>query len=237
MNSSSADGESSLSLIKWIKQPTSWLSVIATLISISTIVISIATFRLVYADRGEVKVVMPDRVGIKLWCRDAELKRPGDADLLIPLTFTNTGAPRTVQHVTRVTAILSNIYPSKVLGNKEVDLGWSYEYMFVSRQQWFQKYPNEKGRTAEKTGSCDREDYLDYLNRAVPFAIWGGTSAYKLSEFIQIGNGFQQSVRGFDLVVRAEVDHGSPPSSEIVKYECESDQLKDSKFRYCERRR
>jgi len=200
----------------WIKQPGSWLSVVAATISIST-------FYLVYAKKGEVQVIMPDKVGVSL--------SNGSALLLIPLTFTNTGAPRSVNHVTHVTATLRNLDPHMVAGN-EVDLHWRFELTTTGKFQYFLKYPEKKVEEKKRTGKGIRtDDFVDYVGRTFPFALYGGTSVNKLFDFVQNTGVFQTSLRSFELEVRAETD-SKAFSSQVVKYVCEGEELGED-YGYC----
>ena len=161
MKDSSADDAGSHGFVQWVKQPSAWLSVIAAIISISTLIISISTFYLVYARKGDVLVILPDKVGVSL--------SNGDALLLIPLTFTNTGAPRTVNHVTHVTATLRDMKPHEISGN-EVDLHWRFELTTIGNLQYFQKYPEEEKKRKDTKTAAD--DVVQYVGRTFPFALY-----------------------------------------------------------------
>jgi hypothetical protein len=213
---SSTNGKKHPWLMPWIKQPGSWLSVVAAIISVST-------FYLVYAKKGEVRVIMPDKVGVSL--------SNGSALLLIPVTFTNTGAPRTVNHVTHVTATLRKLDPQEVAGN-EVGLHWRFELKTIGKFQYLQTYPDRKDEEKNKKGDvANNDDYVDYVSRTFPFALYGGTSVNKLFDFVQDAGVFQRSLRSFELEVRAETD-SKAVSSQVVKYFCEGEELRKD-YRYC----
>lgn len=202
-------------LIEWIRQPSAWVSIIAAAISIST-------FYLVYAKPGDVRIIMPDRVGVSLL--------DGDVLLLLPVTFTNTGAPRTVNHVTHVSVTMRDIDPSP-RADQLVDLQWDAEWKFIGKLQYLQNYPAQK-ENASRWGS--RDDALDYVARAFPFALSGGTSVTKLFDFVRVNGSFQESLRSFQLVVRAQTPTGAV-SSRTAQYFCSQGALEE-KYRYCVQR-
>jgi len=212
MNDSPINGAGHRSFIQWIKQPNSWLSVIAAIISLST-------FYLVYTRKGEVKIIMPDKVGVSL--------SNGNALLLVPLTFTNTGAPRTVNYVIHVAATMRNIDPHEI-SDRSVDLHWRLELTTVDKWRWLEKNPEQK---VDREYWAEKYDVVQYVGRALPFALYGGTSATKLFDFIQDRGSFQQSLRSFEIVARAETPSGAV-SSKMVKYVCENAQL-DKDYTYC----
>lgn len=125
----------------WFKQ---WLPVVAAVVAA---IISISTFYLVYAQKGEVQIIMPDKVGVSRLSG-------GSALLLIPLIFTNSGAPRSVNHVTHVTATLRNLDPNQTAGN-QVDLHWRYELTTTGKLQYLQKYPAMKNEEKNKKGGAN----------------------------------------------------------------------------------
>jgi hypothetical protein len=163
---------------------------------------------------------MPDKVGVSL--------SSGEALLLVPLTFTNTGAPRTVNHVTHVTATMHSIVPSQPQ-REEVSLHWRFELTTVGKWQYFLKYPEQKKDEGYWAGT---DDVVEYVGRAFPFALYGGTSATKLFDFIQDGSGFQGSLRRFELVVRAETPSGRVSSKKGVTYICNEATLTE-RYLYC----
>jgi hypothetical protein len=216
MRHSPTDGEGPRGFIQWVKQPNSWLSVIAAIISLST-------FYIVELRKGDVQVIMPDKVGVRL-------SQSGDyAILLIPLTFTNTGAPRSVNHVTHVTATLRNMDPHEISDN-EVEFLWRYEATTVDKFEYFQKHP-ERRKEWHDVGTMS--DIVVYAARTFPFALNGGTSASKLFDFVQRDGGkFQQSLRSFELIVHAMTPSETVSTSKAVRYICEDDKL-EADFGYC----
>lgn len=184
----------------WFLQPASYLALIAT-------GISVATFFLVYASPGNLRIILPDRVGVAL--------TQGDISVVIPLTFTNTGAPRTVRHVQRVTASLIEIAPLNEQPT-EVHARWRFEYAY-----------------GKKEGAAFAEDKLNYVNRAIPFALFGGTSKQKVFELVQVERGFdKKTVAGFTLRVHAATE-SETISSDLIRYECQQLGLLDRNYQYC----
>ncbi len=136
-----------------------------------------------HANPGKLKYILPDRIGL-------EVDKPGATVILIlPVTFSNSGAPRTFQHVLRVTV---QIVPGQKKEASESDplLSWKYELSFIHRLQYLKKYPN-----ASATGSTD---YLDYVGQAFPFALAGGRSTTKIFEMRQIAGSMKN--RSIDIV-------------------------------------
>lgn len=194
----------------WFRQPSSWLSLVAT-------VISVTTFFLVYAHKGEVRVVVPDELGVALL--------DGDLSVLLPLTLTNTGAPRTTTHIARIMATVKETAPTGTSA-ATVEVRWRRELMYTK---------------IENTPYL--EDELKYLNRAVPFALNGEQSTQKVYELIQVDTGFKPSIGNISLTVRVTTAESGLFVSETAYYDCRSED-KDREFkklelasrhRYCRR--
>lgn len=186
--------------ISWFKQPSSWLSIIATLISL-------ITFFIVYEYKGKLIVTLPDRIGV---CAT------GDLSIIVPLSITNTGAPRTVRHIIRITAIMEDIAPLKDNPTK-VSVRWRMETKFVPRP-----------------GYSHLDDSIGYVNRVVPFAVHGGTSLEKVFNLIQIGRGFEKKfIDSFTIKVKIETDNGTFYSRKSY-YNCYHIDVKEDVFQYCE---
>lgn len=192
----------------WFRQPSSWLSLVAT-------VISVTTFFLVYAYRGEVRVIVPDEIGVALV--------DGDLSVLLPLTLTNTGAPRTITHIVRVMATVKE-FTSEKKSAATVEVRWRRELKYTKR---------------ENTPYLD--DELEYLNRAVPFALDGGKSTQKVYELIQVGTGFKRSIGNVSLTVHITTAESGLFASKTAYYDCQrvdkDGELKDlgliSRYQYC----
>lgn len=200
-------GEKKLySFLSWFKQPASVLSLVAA-------VTSLLTWFWVYANKGEIRIIPPDRVGIAL--------AGGDLSLIIPLIFTNTGAPRTNQLIRRVTVELDGITPIKQ-PPISLRLRWRLEVKYIKAKE-----------------DDFLHDRLDYVNRAVPFAVVGGTSTPKLFEFIQVDTGFpKRYVDGFRLTIKTFTESRTF-SSATVYYDCRhhdlgADSSVTANYHYCE---
>jgi len=197
------------SFFNWIKEPTTWLALAATFVSV-------ATFILVYADPGELKLILPDRVGLQYVGPDRKV------EMLLPLTFTNTGAPRTWRHILRVTAVLSpqGRVPE---GTQNLTLAWEYERAFIGEREWLKKHPNENSHTV---------DYADYVGRAFPFSLAGGVSQSKVFQMLQFDKGAlsERKLDNFTLVVVALQEQGRVEVTK--KYACR-DEVSSDQFTWC----
>jgi hypothetical protein len=162
----------------WFMEPASWLS-------LSAAVLSASTFFLVYADRGQLTVLLPDQVGIA--------GQP--LAVVIPLVFTNTGATRTHRHVVEATASLV-FGPQGQLQQSVIPLRWQYEVQFV------RQYPDAN---AEKTAEV--VDHAVYVNRAFPFHIAGGISVGKAYRFEPRDSSLRKAEIGpLDVEVRVRTE-------------------------------
>lgn len=189
---------SSRQVVKWFSQPSSWLSIIAA-------ILSVITFFLVYAYKGDVRVILPDKIGIGL--------EKGDLSIILPLVLTNTGAPRTVIHIIQITASIEGIAPLQEPPN-EVDVRWRAEVKFVNEEEYMQ-------------------DHIEPINRAVPFALFGGTSTQRVFELVQIGRGFSKSnIDGFTITVNVITDAGNYNST-ASHYDCDHIKMINNSIEYC----
>ncbi len=162
----------------WLKQPASW-------ISLGAFIVSISTFFLVYAYQGELKVLLGDEVGVT--------SAGGRLRMVIPLVFTSTGAERVHRHVMRVAAVVKplNGDEAQILS---VPMRWEVEVQFISRKEFRRRYPD-----AAEPGSID---VIDYVNRAVPFHLAGGSSVLKTYQLDQNAPSPNLSkLRAFELVM------------------------------------
>ncbi len=196
------------SLLKWIREPASWLALAAASVSV-------ATFILVYAYPGELRVVPPDRVGLHYLGSDRRL------EMLLPLTFTNTGAPRTWRHVLRVTAVLATD-GRRPEGTRDPALAWEYEDAFVGKREWLAKNPGADQGTV---------DYLTYVGRALPFSLAGGVSQAKLYRLLQYdGTPSGKALEKFTLVISVLQEDGRVEVAR--KYACR-EEVTDDRFTWC----
>jgi len=167
-------------LLGWLKQPESWISIVAA-------IISIVTFFWVYAYQGKLEVTIPSQIGVAKSGYDK-------LQILVPFVFTNTGATRTHRHITNITA---NIIP---LSNNGAELpsaliGWTYEVQFISTWAYHTKYPDQQVNMKQM-------DKVDYVSRAFPFHLEGGDSVSKVYIFEQKDGTFDSAgVGNFMLVI------------------------------------
>ena len=148
---------------RWLKQPASWLSLSAALLSA-------VTFFLVHVNRGSLTVLLPDRVGVAY--------DSGGLAVVIPMVFTNTGAARTHRHVVEAAADL--VFTARESEQRSVPLRWRYEVRFVSHLEFQRLYPDHPEAKA------DVKDHAAYDNQALPFHLAGGTSLAKVYRFEQL---------------------------------------------------
>ena len=100
----------------------------------------------------------------------------------------------------------------------------------LGKRQYLKQYPERRGKAKES------EDYLEYISRADPFALYGGTSSQKLFELVQIGKGFlRRTLSDFVLSVNALTESNNF-SSIKVGYTCDDLKLEENNYRYCERK-
>ena len=189
---------SAQNILKWFAQPSSWLSIIAAIVSVTT-------FILVYTYKGKIEVILPARVGFCL--------EEGDLSILLPLTLTNTGSPRTVSHIVRITALLEDIAPLNEMPT-EINVYW----------RTVLKYEAGKDIT---------HDSLKYISRANPFALFGGTSTQNVFELVQFGKGFSKRyIDGFKLTVHVLTNSGTYYSKSEY-YQGGHNHLEDNNYSYC----
>src|SRR5208282_345117 len=152
------EGNSGPSIYEWLKNPSSW-------ISLSAAIISAISFWLVYLDTGAIKVLLPHRIGIGISIGSWDL------DILVPATFYNTGAPPTRRDIERITGRLHSLDKSVPLDGT---VEWTYEDKFVGHDEFFRTYPTKKD-----TGD---PDYVEYQGRATSFSLRGNESSTKIME-------------------------------------------------------
>jgi hypothetical protein len=192
---------------RWSRDPTSWLSVIATLVSI-------ITFVLVYAWPGELKVVLPVQVGLKT--------EGGQLKLLLPVTFTNTGAPSIRRHIVTLRAELHDREQPHI---QPVVLRWESEWRFVGVLEFNKKYLDQADPGVE--------DYIEYVSRAVPFAIAGGQSTSKVMFLKQRPGAVGDSgFRSFELNVIAKTE--GKQFTQAARFNCKT-KAQSARFDWCQK--
>lgn len=146
------------SLLDWLQQPSSWLSLIATVVSLTTVY-------LVNLSAGSLEVQLPEEVGVK-----ANPNSTRDVDVLVPVVFYNTGAPRRQRIVTAISGELS---PPNTLS---LPLRWIDTQNFMGKIEYESRYPDKKIPNVQ--------DYVVYQSRSVPFVVAGGDSEYKMLHLV-----------------------------------------------------
>jgi hypothetical protein len=189
---------------EWLQQPNSWLS-------LSAAILSIITFYLVQANPGTLEVVLPANVGLRL--------RGDGLELLVPMTLTNTGAPRNHRHVITMVAFLQQ---------KEkpvVPLRWESEWTFLGYLEFNRKYPGHK--------EGEHQDYIDYVSRAVPFVLVGGQSLTKLIKFTSRAGVINNNRSNrFELKVVVKTEHKE--FAQTATFMCAAE-ISQQRFDWCER--
>ena len=199
--------ERARTFLRWLKEPNSWLA-------LSAAVVSISTFFLVYANPGKLQVVLPVEVGLRL--------RERNLELLASVTLTNTGAPRTRQHVA---TLLVELRPQEQPDFQPVALRWESEWAFIGYLEFQKRYP-EKGEPWV-------EDYVVYVSRAAPFAVAGGESITKVMKFRQrLGNADRRFVGSLQLKVIARTENEEFTRTAVFR--C-AEEVGKAKYDWCEK--
>jgi hypothetical protein len=111
-------------------------------------------------------------------------------DLVVPVIFYNTGAPRRHRIVTVIEATLND-------GSQNaLPLRWVDTQQFIGKTEYESRYPDRA-----QPGVCD---YVDYQSRRVPFIIAGGDSEYKMLRLVSGQGSTIQELTTFDLVIMVE---------------------------------
>lgn len=198
----------------WFRSPSNWISLIAFLIST-------VTFFLVYANPGKIRVIPSEAVGIGLY--------KGYFSLAAPLTLTNTGAPRTVQHITKITAVVN---AETSTGVKTAEMYWLFERSFVGRREYLAKYPELK---KESDDDRDSIDYFKFENRMAPFALFGGTSESKVFQFGQETGSKSPfaNLDHFKVTFKVKTESSTYRARDIY-YSCQNpDPLSEMSYKWC----
>jgi len=191
-------------LREWLQQPNSWLS-------LSAVVLSIITFYLVQANPGTLEIVLPANVGLRLSADGLEL--------LVPMTLTNTGAPRNHRHIISMVAFLQQ------KEKQVVPLRWESEWTFLGYLEFNRKYPGHK--------EGEHEDYIDYVSRAVPFVLVGGQSLTKLTKFTNRAGAVNKNLfNHFELRVVVKTEHTE--FAQTAAFRCAAE-ISQQRFYWCER--
>lgn len=199
--------EKAHTFLSWLKQPNSWLS-------LSAAIVSIGTFYLVQASPGQLMVVLPVEVGA--------IHPRGNLELLVPLTLTNTGAPRTRRHVVTV---LTELRPQGQEGIKPVVLRWESEKKFMGYLEFNKEFPGK--------GKLDVADYEVYVSRAAPFAVSGGQSITKVMKFKKKAGVLEKGwLKAFELKVIAKTEDKEFTQTAVFKCAIEIGEVKTD---WCER--
>ena len=107
------ESTSGASLRKWFRQPSSWLSLVA-------VVVSFLSYYMVYEFPGKLIIHLPDRVGVHL---------EGERVFLVyPITFINTGSSRMHRQILRLTSVLTSAGETVPFAT----IRWAYEKKYVA---------------------------------------------------------------------------------------------------------
>jgi len=220
-------------IIAWFIKLAVWLKEPSNIISISAAFISAATFYYIYWDKGELTVIIPERVGVTL--------TDGDLSLLVPITLTNDGSPRQMRHITNMTLKLTKIEPIDI-DPQSISARWRTEFTYIGPHEYYTKYFQilthfDKLPSAEEN---EKErllwflhDKVDFKSRAAPFALFGGDTEQKLFEFVQFGRGFEKAhLKSFRMQATIETER-KKYLSEPVAYSCSNTTLAVNNYKYC----
>jgi hypothetical protein len=225
----------------WLKEPSPWTSIVSVVISIVAVVISMATFFIVYVYRGTVRVIIPNQVGVTLTDYNKDDLTKGDLSLVVPISLTNYGSPRTVRTVIKITLELSEIEPVDV-EPVSISARWRTEFNYIGPKQYYKKYfqvlnhynklPSQNKVNKNKL-LFFLHDRLDYNGRVAPFSIYGGQTKMKVLEFVQHGRVFKKEyIKSFKM--RAIVETKSKKfTSEYLRYSRETKlKIRTNSYRY-----
>ena len=180
--------------LKWFREPSSWLSLFAA-------VISALTFFLVYANPGKLRLFLADRIAVS--------EKKGMLSIVAPLTLSNTGAPRTRRHVLSIDA---NVMPVARDSVPTMSMRWEYEVQLVSRYEFHKRYP-------DAPDTADVVDIIDYVGRAFPFQVVGETATIKVFRFDKVTPPWQYpSDKPVELTLKVQTDRESV--SVVGRYRC-----------------
>ena len=170
-------------------------------LSVIAVLLSSVSIYLVQFNKGSLKILLPDKMAIGL-------NSSGKIAIVLPLTFTSTGAPRQGIEVLKVWIdVFSTSEPGQAL-----TAYWMYESAYMHRLEFLKNYPEEKDRD---TG---QEDFLVYSKRAFPFHLEGGKSTSKAYYLLQSnGNLPDKNLGILILTIHVKTDNGVIERS--VKYD------------------
>ncbi|ABQ25937.1 hypothetical protein [Geotalea uraniireducens] len=197
------------SLFQWLKNPSSILSLIATILSITT-------FIFVYVDKGKIEILLPHNLGIGITSNTKNF------DILVSAAYSNTGAPRTRHHIQHITASIKSLGKTTPLDG---EYKWTYEQRFVGADEYLSKHKERKDEGLR--------DYLDYVSRAVPFTLKGGESTAKTIELEGAKGTDLLLPSRLQLKLTVHANTGSYVASAI--YVCPAVPPKLKEITYCER--
>jgi hypothetical protein len=150
-------------LSKWIKEPSTWFSLVAFLTSL-------ITFYFNWPRAASLQVYL-DKVSI-LFHGSSD---PGKVavDLALPIYIINTGSPGNIAIVKNATAQI-RFLPGNG-SDEDLDFFWYNTARLLSPSEYKSKYPDRQLENAQ--------DYFDYESRDIPFAIQGKETAIKIFGF------------------------------------------------------
>jgi hypothetical protein len=202
-------------------------------------VTALFTYFLVWGYSGELKVVLPDRVGLEYETMPDGQPSPDRLKMLLPITFTNTGASHTRRHIINVSASLLPADPPPPPSKNPI-FTWEWEIRFISTDEWLLKHRGKdenpvnqnlaarsNNRTQERAAAAipspdapERvEDQRDYVTRAFAFPLSGGESVSKVLDMFQLdGTMSGRKLENFKLVVEVKLEDET--ITEERNYQC-----------------
>lgn len=165
---------------KWFTQMSSWLSLFATIVSLTT-------FYLVNLRNGSIEVQLPEEIGVKL-------NPDSSIDLLVPTVFYNTGAPNNQRIITAVTATVT------LDDNQTLNFSWKDTWDFIGKIEFESRFPDNTAKTI-----IPPDDYVIYNSRSVPFVVHGRDSDYKMLRIVPLEvTAVSSDLSAFQLILVAK---------------------------------
>jgi hypothetical protein len=151
-------------LSKWIKEPSTWFSLVAFLTSL-------ITFYFNWPRTASLQVYLPDKVPIQFFGRSNAL-----LNVLLPIYIYNTGSPGNTAIVKKATARI-RFLPGNGTG-EDIGFTWDSTGRLVTASEYKAKNPDEKSQEGVP-------DYFVEESRDIPFAISWKETAFKYFHFFQ----------------------------------------------------
>src|SRR6266705_410799 len=205
----------------WIRKPESWLSIAGAALGLVGVAISSIIFYLGYAKPGDLEVYLAEEVGLSL-LHESRLS------LGLPVTLVNTVATAKSRVVEGISAIVTK--RSVPSDSPSYSARWSWEYTFVGKGQYLQRYPTK----AAEVMNLPPHDFLDNNGRALPFTVQGGSSISKVLGLVQEEGNFAGTLGEFTVKLRVRA--GREAFESEAKFNCGERPIEEKVIHYCRRK-